>query len=163
MGSSQHLAGASFKKLTGVDVAHIPYKGTAPAMADLMAARVDFVLTTGAMAFIRSGKLRPLAVAARQRLPVLPDVPTFDEAGVAGFYIDSWYGLVAPSGTPRETLERLNGALASALRNPEVQKQFLEQGSQPVRPMGVDEFWTFVQQQMPSAAKQVRLSGTKAQ
>lgn len=88
VGSSQHLAGASFKQLTGVDVTHIPYKGTAPAMTDLMAGRVDFVLTTGAIPFIRSGKLRALAVASRQRLPALPEVPTFEEAGVKGFYTD---------------------------------------------------------------------------
>ncbi|GKS87039.1 tripartite tricarboxylate transporter substrate binding protein [Acidovorax sp. SUPP1855] len=163
VGSSQHLAGANFKKITGADVTHIPYKGTAPAMTDLMAGRVDFVLTTGAMSFIRSGKLRPLAVAARQRLPALPDVPTFKEAGVKGFYTDSWYGLVAPAGTPRAALDKLNAALATALRNPEVQKQFLDQGSLPVKPMGIDEFWSFVQQQMPLAAEQVRVSGAKAE
>ncbi|GKS97571.1 MULTISPECIES: tripartite tricarboxylate transporter substrate binding protein [unclassified Acidovorax] len=163
VGSSQHLAGANFKKITGADVTHIPYKGTAPAMTDLMAGRVDFVLTTGAMSFIRSGKLRPLAVAARQRLPALPDVPTFEESGVKGFHTDSWYGLVAPAGTPRAALDKLNAALATALRNPEVQKQFLDQGSLPVKPMGVDEFWSFVQQQMPLAAEQVRVSGAKAE
>ncbi|KQP13261.1 tripartite tricarboxylate transporter substrate binding protein [Pseudorhodoferax sp. Leaf267] len=163
VGSSQHLAGASFKRIAGVDIAHIPFKGTAPAMTDLMAGRVDFVLTTGAMSFIRSGKLRPLAVAARQRLPALPDVPTFDEAGVKGFYTDSWYGLVAPAGTPRPALDKLNAALATALRNPDVQKQFLDQGSLPVKPMGVDEFWKFVVDQMPAAAEQVRISGAKAE
>jgi tripartite-type tricarboxylate transporter receptor subunit TctC len=163
MGSSQHLAGANFKKLAGVDVAHIPYKGTAPAMTDLMAGRVDFVLTTGAMSFIRSGKLRPLAVAARERLPALPDVPTFDEAGVKGFYTDSWYGLVAPAGTPRPALEKLNTALATALNKPAVRQQFIDQGSLPVTPMKVDEFWTFVQKQMPLAAEQVRISGAKAE
>jgi tripartite-type tricarboxylate transporter receptor subunit TctC len=155
------LAGASFKQLTGVDVTHIPYKGTAPAMTDLMAGRVDFVLTTGAIPFIRSGKLRALAVASRQRLPALPDA--FEEAGVKGFYTDSWYGLVAPAGTPRAALERLNGALATALRNPEVQKQFIDQGSLPVKPMGVDAFWRFVREQMPVAAEQVRVSGARAE
>ena len=163
VGSSQHLAGANFKKLAGVDVAHIPYKGTAPAMTDLMAGRVDFVLTTGAMSFIRSGKLRPLAVAARERLPALPDVPTFDEAGVKGFYTDSWYGLVAPAGTPRPALEKLNKALATALNKPAVRQQFIDQGSLPVTPMKVDEFWAFVQKQMPLAAEQVRISGAKAE
>lgn len=132
-------------------------------MTDLMAGRVDFVLTTGAIPFIRSGKLRALAVASRQRLPALPDVPTFEEAGVKGFYTDSWYGLVAPAGTPRAALERLNGALATALRNPEVQKQFIEQGSLPVKPMGVDAFWRFVREQMPVAAEQVRVSGARAE
>lgn len=163
VGSSQHLAGANFKKITGVDVAHIPFKGTAPAMTDLMAGRVDFVLTTGAMSFIRSGKLRPLAVASRERLPALPDVPTFDEAGVKGFYTDSWYGLVAPAGTPRPALEKLNAALTAALNKPAVRQQFIDQGSLPVKPMKVDEFWNFVQKQMPLAAEQVRISGAKAE
>lgn len=163
VGSSQHLAGANFKRIAGVDITHIPFKGTAPAMTDLMAGRVDFVLTTGAMSFIRSGKLRPLAVAARQRLPALPEVPTFEEAGVKGFTTDSWYGLVAPAGTPRPALDKLNAALATALRNPEVQKQFLDQGSLPVQPMGVDAFWKFVVAQMPAAAEQVRISGAKAE
>lgn len=162
VGSSQHLAGAVFRKLVNVDVAHIPFKGTAPAMTDLMAGRVDFVITTGALPFIRSGKVRPLAVAAHQRLPALPDVPTFDEAGVKGFYTDSWYGLVAPASTPRPALEKLNTALNQALRDPELQKQFSEQGSLPVKPMGVDEYWTFVKKQMPIAAEQVRISGAKA-
>ncbi|MWL91538.1 tripartite tricarboxylate transporter substrate binding protein [Cupriavidus sp. SW-Y-13] len=162
VGSSQHLAGAVFKKLANVDVAHIPFKGTAPAMTDLMAGRVDFIITTGALPFIRSGKVRPLAVAAHQRLPVLPDVPTFEEAGVKGFYTDSWYGLVAPANTPRPALEKLNAALNQALRDPELQKQFSEQGSLLVKPMGVDEYWTFVKKQMPSAAEQVRISGAKA-
>lgn len=163
VGSSQHLAGANLKKLAGVDVTHIPYKGAAGAMTDLMAGRVDFVLTTGAMSFVRSGKLRPLAVAARERLPALPDVPTFDEAGVKGFYTDSWYGLVAPAGTPRPALEKLNAALAAALHKPAVRQQFLDQGTLPVTPMKVDEFWSFVQQQMPIAAEQVRVSGAKAE
>ncbi|WP_458766575.1 Bug family tripartite tricarboxylate transporter substrate binding protein [Cupriavidus basilensis] len=162
VGSSQHLAGAVFRTRANVDIAHIPFKGTAPAMTDLMAGRVDFVITTGALPFIRSGKVRPLAVAAHQRLPALPDVPTFDEAGVKGFYTDSWYGLVAPANTPRPALEKLNVALNQALRDPELQKQLSEQGSLPVKPMVVDEFWTFVKKQMPTAAEQVRISGAKA-
>jgi tripartite-type tricarboxylate transporter receptor subunit TctC len=163
IGSTQHLAGASFKKIAGIDIAHIPYKGTAPAMTDLMANRVDMILTTGAMSFVRSGKVRALAVAAHQRLPGLPDVPTFDEAGLKGFYTDSWYGLVAPAGTPRPALQALNDALAVALRNVDLQKQFVEQGLIPVKPLGVDEFWTFVKDQMPAAAEQVRISGATAE
>ncbi|MGO4303598.1 Bug family tripartite tricarboxylate transporter substrate binding protein [Cupriavidus sp. RAF12] len=162
VGSSQHLAGAVFRKLANVDVAHIPFKGTAPAMTDLMAGRVDFIITTGALPFIRSGKVRPLAVAAHQRLPALPDVPTFDEAGVKGFYTDSWYGLVAPANTPRPAQEKLNAALNQALRDPELQQQFSEQGSLLVKPMGVDEYWAFVKKQMPIAAEQVRISEAKA-
>ncbi|MCZ2496813.1 tripartite tricarboxylate transporter substrate binding protein [Xylophilus sp. Kf1] len=163
VGSSQHLAGASFKQLAGVDITHIPYKGTAPAMTDLMSGRVDLVLSTGALSFIRSGKVRALAVASRQRLAALPEVPTFDEAGLQGFYTDSWYGLVAPAGTPRAVLERYNAALATALRDPGVRRQFTEQGAVAVEPMGVDAFWNFVRQQMPIAAEQVRVSGARAE
>ncbi|MDP1680533.1 MAG: tripartite tricarboxylate transporter substrate binding protein [Burkholderiales bacterium] len=161
VGSTQHLAGATFRKLAGVDIAHIPFKGTAPAITDLMGGRLDLVITTGAVTFIHSGKLRALAVASRHRIPALPDVPTFDEAGVKGFYTDSWYGLVAPAQTPRPVLETLNSALAKALQNPEVQKQFTDQGAIPAKPMKVDEFWAFVKKQMPEAAELVRTSGAK--
>jgi tripartite-type tricarboxylate transporter receptor subunit TctC len=163
IGSSQHLAGAVFKKLAGVDVAHIPFKGTGPAMTDLMAGRVDFIITTGALPFIRSGKVRALAVAAHERLAALPEVPTFDEAGLKGFYTDSWYGLVAPAGTPKPALEALNAALAKSLRDPALQRQLTEQGSLVVQPMGLDAFWTFVKTQMPTAAEQVLISGAKAE
>ena len=162
VGSSQHLAGAMFKHLTGADVLHIPYKGSGPAVSDLLAGQVDMMLDTGSLAQVQAGALRALAVASRQRLPALPEVPTFEEAGVKGFYTDSWYGLVAPAGTPRAALERLNGALITALRNPEVQKQFIDQGSLPVKPMGVDAFWRFVREQMPVAAEQVQVSGARA-
>jgi tripartite-type tricarboxylate transporter receptor subunit TctC len=163
VGSSQHLAGAMFKKMTGADIAHIPFKGVAPAMTDLMAGRLDMIITTGPIPFIRSGKLRALAVAARERHPSMPDVPTFDQAGVKGFYTDNWYGLVAPANTPRPMLEKLNAALVNALANPEVQKQFLEQGAFPAKPMTIDEYWTFVRKQMPDAALLVTTSGARAE
>lgn len=160
-GSSQHMAGAKFKKVSGIDILHVPYKGTAPAMTDLMAGRVDFIISTGAIPFIQSGKVRALAVTAPRRLPGLPDVPTFDEAGIKGFYTDAWYGLVAPADTPRPILERLNAALGQALRNPDVQKQFIEQGAFPAKPVSIDEFWAFVKNQMPEAAELVRSTGAK--
>ncbi|WP_285409983.1 tripartite tricarboxylate transporter substrate binding protein [Variovorax sp. efr-133-TYG-130] len=161
VGSSQHMAAATFKNLAGIDVAHIPFKGTAPAMTELMAGRVDMIITTGATPFVRSGKLRALAVAARQRLPSLPDVPTFEQAGVKNFYTDNWYGLVAPANTPRPVLESLNAALAKALANTDVQRQFVEQGAFPSKPMSINEFWGFVKKQMPEAAELVRASGAK--
>ena len=161
VGSSQHLAGAIFKKNANLDIVHIPYKGTAPAMTDLMAGRVDMILTTGVVSFVKSGKVRALAVAAHERLPALPDVPTFEEAGMPGFYTDSWYGLVAPAGTPRPALEKLNAALARAMKDPELQRQFADMGFLPAKPMSVDAFWTFVQKQMPDAAETVRASGAR--
>jgi len=163
VGSSQHLAGARFVKLANVDIPHIPYKGTAPAMTDVMAGRVDMVLTTGAVSFVRSGKVRALAVASKERLPALPDVPTFDEAGLKGFHTDAWYGLVAPAGTPQPVLEKLNAALAQALQQPEVRTQLAELGALGAKPMSTDQFWTFVKQQMPEAAEMVRASGAKVE
>lgn len=163
VGSSQHLAGARFVKLANVDIPHIPYKGTAPAMTDVMAGRVDMILTTGAVSFVRSGKVRAIAVASKERLPALPDVPTFDQAGLKGFYTDSWYGLVAPAGTPQPILEQLNGALVKALQQPEVRTQLAELGALPAKPMSTGEFWNFVKQQMPDAAEMVRSSGAKVE
>jgi tripartite-type tricarboxylate transporter receptor subunit TctC len=163
VGSTQHLAGASFKQVTNIDVVHIPFKGTAPAMTELMGGRVDFILTTGAMPFVRSGKLRALAVASSQRLPALPEVKTFDELGFKGLHVESWYGLVAPAGTPLAVRQQLNAALNTALQKPEVQQQFVEQGALAVKPASIEEFWRFVAQQMPLAAEQVRISGAKAE
>jgi tripartite-type tricarboxylate transporter receptor subunit TctC len=162
-GSSQHIAAAMFKKIAAIDVSHIPFKGVAPALTELMAGRLDFIISTGAIPFLRSDKLRGLAVAAHQRLPALPDVPTFDQAGLKGFYTDNWYGLVAPAKTPRPILESLNAALAKTLENPEVQKQFIELGALLVKPMTIDEYWTFVKQQMHEAAELVRNAGAKVE
>jgi tripartite-type tricarboxylate transporter receptor subunit TctC len=161
VGSSQHLAGALFDKLAGVDIAHIPFKGSGPAMTEMMAGRLDMIITTGPLPFIQSGKLRPLAVAARQRHPAMPDVPTFEEAGLKGFVTDNWYGLVAPAGTPLPVLNTLNAALVKALSSTDVQKQFVEQGAFPAKAMKPDEFWTFVKKQMPEMAEQVKAAGAK--
>ena len=161
IGSSQHLAAAAFRSAAGVDVTHIPFKGTAPAIADLMAGRVDFIITTGAVPFVRSGKVRALAVAAQQRLTSLPDVPTFEEAGMKGFVTDSWYGLVAPAGTPVPVLQVLNAALIKTLATPEIRKAFVDQGAVPGSAMSPDAFWSFVKGQMATAAQLVKTSGAK--
>lgn len=163
VGSSQHLAGASFKTRTNVDILHVPFKGTAPALTDVMAGRIDMIITTGAIAPIGSGKVRALAVTARERIAALPDVPTFHEAGVESFYMDSWYGLVAPAGTPRPTLEKLNAALTAALQSEELRARFIESGSVPAEPMTIDAYWDFVKGGMSEAAELVRISGARAE
>ncbi|HYG43640.1 MAG TPA: tripartite tricarboxylate transporter substrate binding protein [Bordetella sp.] len=163
VGSSQHLAGASFKTRTGIDILHVPFKGTAPALTDVMAGRVDMIITTGALAPISSGKVRPLAITAKTRIPALPQVPTFDEAGVKGFYMESWYGLVAPAGTPRPILNTLNEALAKSLQDPDLRKKFVDMGSVPAEPMSIDAYWEMVQKGMSEAAELVQISGAKAE
>lgn len=162
-GSSQHMAGAMFVKLAGVDITHVPFKGVAPAITELMAERVDLITTTGPLPFIRSGKLRALAIAAPERHPAMSEVPTFDEAGLKGFYTDNWYGLVAPAGTPQPLLDKLNATLNQVLARPEVQKQFIEQGAFPGKPMTPGAFWAFVKAQMPQAAEMVHTSGAKVE
>ncbi|MBV7484851.1 tripartite tricarboxylate transporter substrate binding protein [Bordetella sp. BOR01] len=163
VGSSQHLAGASFKTRTGIDILHVPFKGTAPALTDVMAGRVDMIITTGAMAPIASGKVRPLAITAKARISALPQVPTFDEAGVKDFYMESWYGLVAPADTPRPILVKLNEALAKTLQDPDLRKKFVDMGSVPAEPMSIDAYWDMVRKGMGEAAELVQISGAKAE
>lgn len=163
VGSSQHLAGASFKTRTGVDILHVPFKSTAPALTDVMAGRVDMIITTGAMAPISSGKVRPLAITSTSRIQALPDVPTFDEAGVKDFYMDSWYGVVAPAGTPRPVLVKLNEALVKALQNPDLRQKFVDMGSVPAAPMSIDAYWDKVNSGMAEAAELVKISGAKSE
>lgn len=108
-GSSPHLATEQFNRLAGVTMVHVPYKGAAPAVTDLLGGQVDLSFATlgSVLPHIKSGKLTALAVASRQRSALLPQVPTFDEVGVKGFVIDTWYGLLAPAGTPVEALRVL--------------------------------------------------------
>lgn len=108
-GSSPHLATEQFRRLTSTAMVHVPYKGAAPAVTDLIGGQVDLSFATlgSVLPHIKSGKLKALAVASRQRSALLPDVPTFEEAGVKGFSIDTWYGLLAPAGTPPDALRTL--------------------------------------------------------
>lgn len=159
-GSSGHMAGAMLQQLAKFDATHVPYKGGAPAMTDLMGGQLDFMLDSGAIPLVKSGKLRALAVAAPKRLAALPDVPTFAEAGVPNFDTNWWYGIVAPAGTPRSVLEQLHSALEKSLQTAEVQRRLSELGG-TADPGGIDDFWTYVQQQMPKVAAMVKASGAR--
>lgn len=128
-GSSQHLAGSMFLKATEVDITHIPYRGSGPAAADLIAGHLDLMLDTGSMPHIKSGSLKALAVAAPERLPSLPDVPTFEELGYADFETAAWYGIVAPAGTPAEVQEKLNTAINLALQDAAINSRLQDFGA----------------------------------
>lgn len=121
-GTSLHLAGELLKSMTGVDITHVPYKGGAPAITDLMGGQVDmmFAVAPDAMPHIRAGKITPLAVAGASRSPSLPDLPTVAEAAVPGFEASAWYGFVAPAKTPDGIVAVLNQAINQALATPEV-------------------------------------------
>lgn len=141
LGGLNHVSVEMVAQRTGTEFVHVPYRGTSLALADLVGRRLDFALldVLSANAFLSAGKLRVLAVASAQRLPVLPDVPTFAELGISGVEAYSWQGLVAPAGTPPERVEKLAAALRRALDTPPISQKIVEMGAEPWR-VGGDEF-----------------------
>lgn len=133
-GSTSHLTANLFQTLTSTHMLHIPYKGTAPALADLAGGQVDvfFDNLSSSAALQKGGKIRILAVADTKRSPALPSVPSFTEAGVSGMVAVTWFAVVAPSGTPPAVVQSLNTAIVEALRMPDVQQRFAEQGAEVV-------------------------------
>ncbi len=130
-GSAAHLAGEYFKALTGVDMVHVPYKGSGPALVDLVAGQIDLmfdVFSTSAP-LVKAGKLRALAITATERSPQFPQVPTMQQAGVAGFEAGTWFGLLAPAGTPRAVIDKLSAAVNAALGEKELQETLASQGA----------------------------------
>jgi tripartite-type tricarboxylate transporter receptor subunit TctC len=132
--SPSHLATENLKLLSKIDLTHVPYKGTAPGVTDLLAGRVSLMFTSliSARHLVESGKLRVLATAGGKRAAAAPEIPTIAEAGVPGYAVDVWYAMLAPSGTPRATLERLNSAVAKILHSPDVAKKLASMGLEPV-------------------------------
>lgn len=130
-GGTPHVAGEVFKQRAGIDVVHVPYKGSAGSLQDLMSGQISmsFVTSVSAMPLLKAGKIRPIAVAAPKRLPSLKDVPTMAEAGLADFESDSWSGLFAPKGTPTAIVAKLHGAVAKAVKAQDVREQLESQGA----------------------------------
>ena len=133
-GTAQHLIGTQFQNLTGTDIAHIPYKGSGPLVTDLIGGQVtmSFDTVTPVLPHIKSGKLRALAVTTAKRSSSLPDVPTLDEAGLKGFNIGTWFGVLAPAATPKDVLARLNAEMVKAIQSPEFHKRMEEIGAEPI-------------------------------
>lgn len=130
-GGAPHLAGELFKIVNGVDMLHVPYRGSGPAVLDVAAGRVDimFDAAPSLLGMIEGGKLRPLATASTERLAILPDLPTFAELGMKGMEISLWYGVVAPAKTSSAIIQRLNAELQTILKMPDVQASFAKQGA----------------------------------
>jgi tripartite-type tricarboxylate transporter receptor subunit TctC len=133
-GTAHNLIGEQFKTMTGTDIMHIPYKGSAPALTDLMGGRVTMMFDTvsSCLPYVQAGKLKALAVATSVRSSVLPDVPTLAEAGLKGFDIASWFGVMAPAGTPEPIIRQLSTEIAKSLADPAVRKQLAPIGAEPV-------------------------------
>ncbi|HYN11303.1 MAG TPA: tripartite tricarboxylate transporter substrate binding protein [Burkholderiales bacterium] len=132
VGTSHHLTGEKLKLATGIDIVHVPYKGSSPAHADLLGGQIQIMFDNivALMPHFRAGKLRPLAVSSAKRHPLLSDVPSVQEAGVKDFETVAWFGFVAPAGTPREVIARLNAELLRALSLPEVRQRLIDAGSE---------------------------------
>ena len=161
VGSSQHLAAAMFIKSTGVDIVHVPYKGTAPAEADLIAGHISMLLdTTACLPFVAAGKMKALAVASKARNPALPNVPTFDELGIPGVLSASWYGLMAPAGTPRAVIDKINSEVNALLRTPEMRKRLADFGGE-VGGGTPEDFGRFMAGETARYADIVKASGAK--
>ena len=160
-GSAGHLAGEMFKRDAGIYAVHIPYNGGNPAQLALLSGQVDFNFDNLATAApnIRAGKLKALAVTTLQRSPSLPEVPPVAEV-LKGFAIDTWWGLVAPAGTPRDAIQRLNGAFVAALQSPEAKTRFAALLAEPV-PSTPEEFAAFMKAELVKYEKVVKASGAK--
>lgn len=163
-GSSNHLSMEMFKSMTGVDIVHVPYKGSAPAVTDLIGGQVDVMFDNvpNVLQQVKAGKLRGLAVSSRERSPFTPDLPTVAEAGVPGFDVSVWFGVVTPSGTPKAVVAQLNAEINRILKLPEVVELFHKQG---VEPLGgtAEEFATYLRTQMSKWAKVVEATGARAE
>ena len=131
-GGAPHLAGELFKTITGTDLLHVPYRGSGPAVVDVVAGRIAimFDAAPSLLPFVTADKLRPLAAASTDRHRLLPDVPTFAELGYGGMDISLWYGIAAPARTPQAIVQRLNGELVKILDMPDVRRSFAQQGAE---------------------------------
>jgi tripartite-type tricarboxylate transporter receptor subunit TctC len=130
VGSAAHVAGVYFEKLTGLKLQYVPYRGAAPALQDMMAGQIDILFdhVSNSLPHVQAGKIRAYAVTDKVRLPSAPNIPTFDEAGIAGLHVSIWYGMWAPKGTPQDIIARLSGAVRDALADPAVRKRLAELG-----------------------------------
>jgi tripartite-type tricarboxylate transporter receptor subunit TctC len=129
-GSASHVAGVYFQNITGTKFPFVPYRGTGPALNDLIAGQIDLIVdqTSNSMAQVQAGTIKAFAVTAKARLAAAPDIPTVDEAGVPGLYISVWYGLWVPKGTPRDVIAKLNAAAVDAMADPNVRNRMMAQG-----------------------------------
>ncbi len=163
-GSAAQLAAAMYESMAGVKMVHVPYKGIAPAMTDLLGGQVQLMFGTvvALVPHIQAGKLRALAVTSRKRSPLLPDVPTIAESGLPDYQAGSWYGIEAPAGTPRPIIDKLNAVIVKALRQPDVVKRLAADGAEVVGSTP-EEFGEHIKSEIARVGKVVRAAGIQAE
>jgi tripartite-type tricarboxylate transporter receptor subunit TctC len=161
-GGSNHLAGELFNAMAGVKMAHIPYKGNAGALTDIVGGHLDVVYNglTSALALIKGGKLRVLAVTSLKRNAALPDVPTLDEAGLKGFEAVAWNGLTAPAKTPRDVILKINADVLKVVNSPELKERLKAEGSDPVG-NSPEQFAVFLRDEIAKWAKVIKFANVK--
>ena len=163
-GTVAHLTSEMFQRAAGVQTQHIPYKGAAQALTDVVSGNVDFYMSSvpTLIGHIKQGKLRPLAVTSAKRVDDLPDVPTINESGFKGFDAVTWFGLLAPAGTPKDVIARINAEFNTALQQPALRKKLSDEGADPVG--GTPEaFAALIKQEIPRWGQVVKESGAKVE
>jgi tripartite-type tricarboxylate transporter receptor subunit TctC len=163
-GSSNHISMELFKSLAGVEIVHIPYKGSGPAVTDLLGGQVQLMFDNApnVMPQVKAGKLRALGMSSAKRSAFAPDIPTVAESGVPGYEVAVWFGLVAPAGTPREIIQKLNAEVLRILAMPDVRERFVSQGVEPVGSTP-EQFGEHIRSQMAKWSKVVQDAGVKAE
>ena len=162
IGTPPHLSGEMFKHLTGADIIFVPYKGASQATTDVLSGQMNMTFegATGIMPFLKSGKLRPLAVTSPHRLPEIPDVPTMIEAGYPGMPPDAWQAIVAPAGTPAAIVDQINAVVNRGLTDPQVRNRIIGLGGVP-QPMSTTDFAAFIVEQTNRWGEIIRVTGVK--
>lgn len=161
-GSAAHLATEYFKLLSKTDIQHIPYKGTAPAITDLISGQVSMAITgvPPLLPHVKSGRVRAIAVATSKRLPLLPELPTIAETGLPGYEATQWYGVLAPAATPKDIVTRLNAEIVKALQRPEVKERLASEAAEPVGNTP-EQFQAFIKAEIARWAPVVKASGAR--
>ncbi|HSQ04604.1 MAG TPA: tripartite tricarboxylate transporter substrate binding protein [Burkholderiales bacterium] len=161
-GSTQHLSGEMLKVMSGIAIVHVPYRGTAPSMTALISGEVEFSFANipSSLNYVQQNRLRAIAITSAKRSPLLPNLPTMIEGGVPGFETATWYGLLAPAGTPRDIVMKVNQTVNAAVKNPEFNRRLADLGADPVAETP-EQFLDYLRKEITRWAKVVKASGAK--
>ncbi len=164
VGSNPHLTMELFLSMAGIKMVHVPYKGLAPAMIDIIAGQLTVMSSTmlSGITYVRDGRLRALGVTTAKRSPILPEIPTIAEAALPGYEAAQWYGVLAPAGTPREIVTKLHAAIVRALQDATIRERFLADGAEPVG-SSPDEFAAYMRAETAKWAKVIKAAGIKTE